>query len=422
MNRRLIYLDVVRGMAILLVLGAHVAPVDWPAASPHTWIHDVLLLWQRIGVNGVPLFFVLSGFLIGGLLFHEYRQSGRIGVKRFYVRRAFKIWPPYILWLVCMYPFVNLLVLPRLRDRGVELPYPPDELFWRLLWPNFLHIQNYVLGNPDTTWVTYAAHTWSLAVEEHFYLLLPIVLFVVVKHSRRSGDRELVWVPRILVAAVLGSIVMRYGTEIFGAVVPHPTHLHLDGLGAGVLLAYVVHFRPGAIEPLRRWRWWLFALGVCTLVPTAYLRTPAAYYTGLVLLDAGALALVLWAWFLSRGELSSRADLVRGAVPAPLLVRCVAAIGVFSYSIYIWHVPFAQAVGWQAGQLINREPSVGTYLLAVGLYLVFAIGWGILMYRLVEAPALYLRRRLVAPRAAHGPLAVGPALPAIPIPPQHANS
>jgi peptidoglycan/LPS O-acetylase OafA/YrhL len=421
MNRRLVYLDVVRGIAILLVLGAHMAPVEWPNESPHVWLHEILLQWQLIGVNGVPLFFVLSGFLIGGLLLQEYRRTGGIGVKRFYVRRAFKIWPPYILWLIAMYPFVNLLVLPRLQDRGSELPYPQGEMFWRLLWPNFLHIQNYVLGNPDTHWVTYASHTWSLAVEEHFYLLLPIALFIVIERSRRTGDRDLVWLPYILAAVMFGSIVGRYATDFFGAVVPHPTHLHLDGLAAGVLLAYLVHFHPSTIEPLRRWRWWLFGLGIAIIVPTAYMRTPVAYYTGLAILDVGALALVLWAWFLSQGELTNTAATSRAEVSAPLVVKCVAAIGVYSYSIYIWHVPFGQAVGWQMGQIVNRDPSVATYLLSVSLFLVFAIGWGILMYRVVEAPALYVRRRLVAPRVDHAPVAMS-APARMPIPPRPANT
>src|SRR5262249_3811749 len=67
-NRRLIYLDVVRGIAILLVLGAHTAYAIWPEDSPHTWVRELFLHWQRIGPSGVLLFFALSGFLIGGLL------------------------------------------------------------------------------------------------------------------------------------------------------------------------------------------------------------------------------------------------------------------------------------------------------------------------------------------------------------------
>src|SRR5580700_3805244 len=93
MPKRLASLDSLRAVAILLVVGGHMPHIDLPNG-------DVLLglithYWQEGGWIGVDLFFVLSGFLIGGLLFREYRQYGAISFGRFFIRRGLKIYPPF---------------------------------------------------------------------------------------------------------------------------------------------------------------------------------------------------------------------------------------------------------------------------------------------------------------------------------------
>jgi peptidoglycan/LPS O-acetylase OafA/YrhL len=101
--------------------------------------------WHRVGWTGVDLFFVLSGYLVGGLLLEESQASGRIDIRRFLARRAFKIWPSYyapLLLLAVLTAWVSLL---------------PDAL-----WPLVAHARNYV-GRADLL----APHAWSLAVEEH---------------------------------------------------------------------------------------------------------------------------------------------------------------------------------------------------------------------------------------------------------------
>ena len=163
---RVIQLDVLRGIAILLVLGAH--SVLTPADGGH--LRNPIMLWFRFGWTGVDLFFVLSGFLVGGLLMQEFRQSGRIGVLRFLIRRGFKIWPSYYAYLA-----ITALVLYPLTGRAIPS--------WQLMWPGLIHLQNY-LGTPF-------GHTWSLGVEEHFYLFLPpLVVAVAWTGSRRAGGNR----------------------------------------------------------------------------------------------------------------------------------------------------------------------------------------------------------------------------------------
>src|SRR5262249_41464929 len=151
--KRLPQLDILRGIAILMVLGSHpVAKLDEAG-----WFRPLAHLWGYTGWTGVNLFFVLSGFLVGGLLFAEWRATGRLNPGRFVIRRMFKIWPSY-------YFFLGILVAITMRAGWDH----------RILLPFFLHMQNY-WGDIGAI----APHTWSLAVEEHFYILLPLILAVV---------------------------------------------------------------------------------------------------------------------------------------------------------------------------------------------------------------------------------------------------
>ena len=135
-------LDILRCVAVLLVLGIHV---------PH------YRLWARVGWTGVDLFFVLSGFLISGLLFRDYQEHGSIDWKRFLIRRGFKIYPSYymFLWIAAI-----LLVL-------IGHHYNMRSM----LLGNAVFVGNYF---QQTVTIGPFWHLWSIAVEEHFYVLLPV--------------------------------------------------------------------------------------------------------------------------------------------------------------------------------------------------------------------------------------------------------
>src|ERR1035438_7366873 len=147
-QRRVPQLDFVRGIAILLVMEFHFNTVP----TTNVVQRGVERFLKATGWMGVDLFFVLSGFLVGGLLVQESHRTGTIRIGRFLLRRMFKIWPAYYFYL-----FYEI-VLHR---------HPLSSFAWQ----NLLNIQNYA--------GTSLVHTWSLAVEEHFYLLLPITLFAI---------------------------------------------------------------------------------------------------------------------------------------------------------------------------------------------------------------------------------------------------
>jgi peptidoglycan/LPS O-acetylase OafA/YrhL len=151
-------LDLLRLVAVVLVMGAHFRKLPDEAR----WF---LTPWSRGGWIGVDLFFVLSGFLVSGLLFREHARTGRIDVRRFLFRRAWKIYPAF--WLMIgLTLFVQVFIKP--------LPAGPPTLQATLA--EFMFVQNYVPG----LW----GHTWSLAVEEHFYILLAVLFGLLAKRKK----------------------------------------------------------------------------------------------------------------------------------------------------------------------------------------------------------------------------------------------
>src|SRR3954463_1212932 len=166
-------LDVVRGVAIVLALGWHFSPTRSGNA-----VLDVLQFpGHQFGWAGVDLFFVLSGFLMGQLVLRERARTGRFDGRRFTARRALRLWPGLYVFL------------------AVYACLGADPLS-SYLWQNALHVQNYAGSSLE--------HLWSLAVEEHFYLLLAVLFPIFAR--RRGSVRPLV---AILVAVLVGSLALR---------------------------------------------------------------------------------------------------------------------------------------------------------------------------------------------------------------------
>src|SRR5204862_6174289 len=170
-NRRLVQLDLLRCLAIVLVLGRHMVPCP---SNTNAWLGRLTTIWQRGGWIGVDLFFVLSGFLVSGLLFREYQRHGSVNVSRFLVRRGFKIYPGF---------WVLLAVTVAFRI-AVGAPVPQRQLMGEGLF-----VQNYMGG----LW----NNTWSLAVEEHFYLLLALITACLVRQRRSARTHPFACFPTI---------------------------------------------------------------------------------------------------------------------------------------------------------------------------------------------------------------------------------
>jgi peptidoglycan/LPS O-acetylase OafA/YrhL len=356
-RHRLEGLDAMRGVAVLMVLGAHFNLTAPLSTAP--WLNGVLLHWQASGWSGVDLFFVLSGFLISSLLFREHAAHGRVRVGRFLLRRGLKIYPSF--WVMVLFTVCAMLATGH--------PVQPAELLSELLF-----VQNY---GPSLY-----NYTWSLAVEEHFYLLLVglIVWLGTRDHDVRGVLRvALFTLPAVLVARFVSVWVWPEWYRIHVSY----THLRLDGLAFGVALGYVAVFHGDALEHwVRQWRWvLLIASGLlCVSLAGVPQRSPWLFTVGLSTLYLGAGSLLLLARY-------SPFALGLSGLVAPL-----AWVGANSYAIYLWHVPVRQWGGGLLAWLTGQEaPTVGGLL----LYVLGAVLFGAFMTRMVERPALAWRDRYV---------------------------
>lgn len=336
--KREIELDFVRGIAILMVLDFH--------SSKHILFYPFKILgFEHFGWAGVDVFFVLSGFLVGGLLIKEWKLKGRINTKLFLIRRGFKIWPQY-------YVFILLMLLSGHRPLSQ-------------LWGNLLNIQNYVGG---------VAHTWSLAVEEHAYLILVFFLAVAAKFKIRMRVFF-----GFLVAFVFAVIALRTSLALRGQDVFPYTHTRIDGILEGVILATLYHYVPETFRRLQSYWWlWITILAAALIDFRLNIHSSIGASVSFDFANAMGIAILMLLY-------KHRAGRRRSA-----LYRLVAWIGLYSYGIYLWHVsvidPSVKVAKYLPGWLSPVWVAVVPSLLGIGI--------GILLTKIVEFPALALRDRL----------------------------
>lgn len=337
--KREIELDFVRGLAILMV-------IDFHSPMGVLFYPFKLMGFRHFGWAGVDVFFVLSGFLVGGLLVKEWKVRGRIDSKRFLIRRGFKIWPQYYLFILFMLTTGHRTL--------------------KQLWGNLLNIQNYVGG---------VAHTWSLGVEEHAYLLLVLCLAIAARRATRMRNLALFLVAVTGSVIILRMVLVVNGFDVFSA-----THTRIDGILEGVLLAILYHYAPETFRRLQQRQWvWLVILALVLIVFRVYSPTRLAASFRIDCANMMGIALLM---LLYRHR--------EGGRQRPAAYRFVAWLGLYSYGIYLWHVSVI-------APLIRVAPHLPHWLglvwLAVAPTLLGAL-LGIVFTKLVEFPALKLRDKL----------------------------
>jgi peptidoglycan/LPS O-acetylase OafA/YrhL len=362
-------LDILRALAVVAVIGNHSPATPGEAGI----LQPIDAFIHRFGWTGVDLFFVLSGYLIGGLLFAEIRAHGRLDVRRFAVRRALRIWPAY-------YCFVAFFLVVLAVSPGVG-PYRA----FMAMWPAFLHIQNFVRIPCD--------HLWSLALEEHFYLALPLFLWLVTRNRR--GATVIEAVPLAFVVLAIGCTALRVALY-FGAHYEARTQtpLGLDALFAGVYLAYLKAYRPDALQAILRMRG--------TLLLSCVVLLPALAKSGVLHgVVAYSCVYVGYAFLMVHFVHVRAGEGVMGRWLTTRSARCLGFIGMHSYSIYLWH-RYIGWLGYQGGHAVAkllRLPGPMAWALGLLACVGTAIAAGILLDRLIEQPILRLRARLFPPRA-----------------------
>ncbi len=351
-------LDALRGVAILLVLGRH------------TFISE---LWNKVGWSGVDLFFVLSGFLISGLLFQEFKRFGNIRLKSFWVRRGFKIYPAFYLCTA-----VQTLVYALMFGKYPGIPSP-----LHLFLIDASYLSSYFVG--------ISGHTWSLAIEEHFYFLLPLLLLALIKLRPDKRD-PFTLIPMVFLIIATGCLVLRMAARPTSHVDYYhylfPTHLRMDALFCGVMVGYLYHFRPQFLIRLARWP--LLVAGLMLLSPMYCMNVEYwhMYTWGLTCTYIGYACVMIWAIHMPyrQGHLLT------------FPVEALARIGFYSYSIYLWHWlvvfylrPYIRAKCITIGRPFAWSSTLETWQWPASVVLCILVGIGTAI--IVEQPFLRLRDR-----------------------------
>lgn len=349
-------LDLLRALAIVVVVIYHTGIFGF--ALPY----DV----HRFGWVGVDLFFVLSGYLIGGQLLGQLRSRRRIRFGRFYARRALRILPAYLVVLAIY------VALPALREFPTMSP----------LWKFVVSLQNIGLRGG-----TAFSHAWSLAVEDQFYLLLPVILLSL-SRSRLAAFTA----PCLIFAAGLllrGYLAHQLPSDTGGVShrgyqlwIYYPTWTRFDPLVFGVALAAIERYRASWWSALTRFAPWLWAPALGVIVLGLYMGESDLLTIGTCVWQLPLIALGMAALLVC--SVSPHLPFCRVEVPGAAFLASVA------YSVYLSHKLIIHFVVQLCIRYSVSLTSVWALLLVESaIYLTGAI-----LFFAVERPFLQLRTRI----------------------------
>ena len=348
--RRAPGLDGVRALAVLAVMGFHAGASELSG-----------------GFLGVDIFFVLSGFLITDLLAVQYDRIGRVGLKSFWARRARRLLPALAVMLVIVTAAAT--VIEPAQEASMRLALLAA-VTYTSNWYQILHHVSYFAEMGLFRSPPPLDHLWSLAIEEQFYLIWPLILWFVI--LRLNGRRARV--AATLVVAALSALAM--GLEYAPgdpSLVYYGTDTHASALLIGAALALALPLKTlasASAVQVRR----LDAAGVIGLAVLAWAAghfsgsDPAVYPAGLVLAGLGAAGLVI-------------AAASSGVIAAMTGLSPLRWIGVRSYGIYLWHWPVIALAGAIAG---SGSTSPRMWFIEAGV----TIGLACVSWQFIEAPIL----------------------------------
>lgn len=323
--------------------------------------------WLPGGFVGVDVFFVISGFLITGLLIREIESDGRVSLRRFYARRAKRLLPAtgVVLAFTAGASWLTASVV-EWRDFGLDIVSSALYVVnWRLAGRSVDYLAEDVTPSP-------VQHFWSLAVEEQFYIVWPLLLVLLAWWLRRRPHARL---QAVLTAGILLVILPSFGYSLYltatnpaTAFFVTPTRLWELGIGALVAIGASLWTKvPTRVAVLLGWA------GLAVVAASGVLVSSSTAWPGYAALapTLGTAAVII-AGYRAGGS---------GAA-AVLSARPAVAVGALSYSLYLWHWPFVVAATAYWGELTTVAGLLVVALSAIPAFL---------CYRFVENPIRFAR-------------------------------
>ena len=362
-NKRLYGLDTLRAIAIIIVLIYHYKVV---VSS-----ENIFGFMSQLGWTGVDLFFVLSGYLIGDQILSAFAKGQDFSLKQFYIRRILRTLPNYYFVLALYFIF------PVALSGTVTAP----------LWSFLTFTQNLNLHAGETF-----THSWSLCIEEQFYLIFPVIALLIA-YAKRSIT--LGWLA--IASAMLFAILLRTlsGSNLYefneGAIPMRAFMEHIyyfsftrfDELLPGVAIALLKNFHPDTYTKILRRGNLLMMLGLASVSAMFYVYYHYPYGTSLLVVSVGYSLLAISFAILVLAALSPNSILHRIRIPG------AASIALWSYAIYLIHKPLflvLKAPLTEYGIDINGWWGVAI-IMAVSIF----CGWA--LYFFVETPFMKVRAR-----------------------------
>ena len=358
-------LDHLRAIAIILVFLFHYRLFAHP-----DWVDTV----GSFGWTGVDLFFVLSGYLISSQVFVKLQQ-GRFSVREFFIKRAFRILPAY---LVVLFLYFSL---PDFREWD---SLPP-------LWKFLTFTQNFGL---DLRYHRTFSHAWSLCIEEQFYFLFPLAAIVLTYF--KAGKKVIYLVVFLFITGFLFRlfcwnkfIIPAIDSDTFGVMwykwIYYPTFNRLDAILAGICVAGISAYFPALKARIGQYTHLILAIGLVLLIIAWFLcadpYTFSASIFGFPLIAFG------YGFMVMTGTNS-------GSLLNKYASRITSAIATLSYSIYLTHkaaIHFAQGLSERLDMETN---STAMFFLSV----LISIAMAILLRIGIELPFLKIRKLLLTKR------------------------
>lgn len=362
MPNRLAGPDHLRALAIILVFFWHYRQHGSPA-----WVDAI----GNFGWTGVDLFFVLSGYLIGGQLMKSVALGQKISFSDFYVRRLLRILPAYLL-VVCLY-----FTIPGFRERDTIAP----------LWKFLTFTQNFGL---DFSSAGAFSHAWSLCIEEQFYLLLPLILMMLM--AVRMTKAGLYFILFLFLAGFalryyswmhfMQPLVNSGQADSAGSVyfkwIYYPTYNRLDGLLAGVSIAAIYRFMPGLWARITQHGTALLCTGLLLLTGAYFLCADLESFRASIF--GYPLVAVAYGFIVL-------ASLSPGCVLYKYPLRISSLLATLAYSIYLTHKQLNHIVRGLLQPWHFAEDSVALFFICMAV----AVAGGVILHLAVERPFLKWR-------------------------------